>query len=555
MYDQFFNFFGLREDPFHVSPDPRFYQPTRTQESALAELLFGVETRQGFMVLTGEAGTGKTTLLNQLLDYLHRRHRSTALIFHARLEPAELLQFILRDFGVHCLSHVKGDMIDALYNWLLTRHSAGDLPVLIIDEAQALPAQTLDELRLLLNLETPRGKLLQIILSGQPELDEKLRLPALRQLRQRIMFHSRISLLAPEEIGTYISFRLSAAGSTDVSFFPEDAVQAIYAASHGIPRVINLLSEHALISAYAEQKRAISPEMIERIATDFDLLAQPLAVSDTPVPSRPRGRYAAYFPNLDSPLRPPVAPSPVPTPPSPVSVAAAARPAPLRTPEPEAAPAPTPAHAVAADGSSEEVRDFSRQWHRHRSHPNFAVFVRKAVGFLQRAWLTLSTSAVVSWRSLFAPKVLVPDVHLEAPTYVHQDDSVDPVPIAPPLPTMSIPRVDHPVAILRPPRPVAVVTPRPAPASRSVRHPLVHYFRSVYRSLAHDCHLFFRALTLTSPALELDSSPASRSVSSAIEKSHIRRNVLVPVAKWLRQPISPGPFSGPRRPERSASRK
>jgi len=280
MYEHFFNSFGLRENPFHVSPDPRFYFPTRAQESALTELLFGVETRQGLMVLTGEAGTGKTTLLNQFLDWLQHRGRSSAYVFHALLEPLELLQFILRDFGVSCTSNHKGDVVDALYSWLRARYAAGDLPVLILDEAQALPKETLDELRLLLNLETPRGKLLQIILSGQPELDEKLRLPALRQLRQRIMFHSRILLFTQEETAAYIARRLATAGRADSSLFPPEVVDAIYAYSRGIPRVVNLLSEHALISAYAEQQRIISPEMIRRIAVDFDLLAEPLAVKD-----------------------------------------------------------------------------------------------------------------------------------------------------------------------------------------------------------------------------------------------------------------------------------
>ena len=280
MYEHFFNSFGLRENPFHVSPDPRFYFPTRAQESALTELLFGVETRQGLMVLTGEAGTGKTTLLNQFLDWLQRRGRSSAYVFHALLEPLELLQFILRDFGVSCSSNHKGDVVDALYSWLRARNAAGDLPVLILDEAQALPKETLDELRLLLNLETPRGKLLQIILSGQPELDEKLRLPALRQLRQRIMFHSRILLFTQEETAAYIARRLATAGRADSSLFPPEVVEAIYASSRGIPRVVNLLSEHALISAYAEQQHVISPEMIRRIAVDFDLLAEPLTVKD-----------------------------------------------------------------------------------------------------------------------------------------------------------------------------------------------------------------------------------------------------------------------------------
>jgi type II secretory pathway predicted ATPase ExeA len=280
MYEHFLDSFGLRVNPFHVSPDPRFYFPTRSQESALTELLFGVETRQGLMVLTGEAGTGKTTLLNQFLDWLQHRGRSSAYVFHALLDPLELLQFILRDFGVSCTSNRKGDIVDALYSWLHARNAAGDLPVLILDEAQALPKETLDELRLLLNLETPRGKLLQIILAGQPELDEKLRLPALRQLRQRIMFHSRILLFTQEETAAYIDRRLARAGCANSSLFAPEVVEAIYASSRGIPRVINLLSQHALFSAYAAQQHVISPEMIRRIAADFDLLAEPLTVKD-----------------------------------------------------------------------------------------------------------------------------------------------------------------------------------------------------------------------------------------------------------------------------------
>src|SRR6516162_1986559 len=227
MYEQFFNFLGLREDPFHVSPNPRFYYSTPAHEAALAELLFGIETRQGLLVLTGEAGTGKTNLLNQILEWLHRLGRSSAYIFHTHLEPIGLLRFILSDFGVPCLSKSKSNLIIALHTWLLQRHAAGDLPVLILDEAQALPSHTLDELRLLLNLETPRGKLLQIILSGQPELDEKLRSPALGQLRQRIMFHARLSLITPHETASYIPNQLVVAGCSDSSLFPDQVIQDI----------------------------------------------------------------------------------------------------------------------------------------------------------------------------------------------------------------------------------------------------------------------------------------------------------------------------------------
>ena len=139
MYEQFFSFMGLREDPFHVSPDPRFYYSTPAHESALAELLYGIETRQGFLVLTGEAGTGKTCLLNQILDWLRRRGRSSAYIFHTHLKPIGLFRFILSDFGIPCQSKSKSDFVNALHTWLLQRHAAQDLPVLILDEAQGLP--------------------------------------------------------------------------------------------------------------------------------------------------------------------------------------------------------------------------------------------------------------------------------------------------------------------------------------------------------------------------------------------------------------------------------
>jgi type II secretory pathway predicted ATPase ExeA len=281
MYHQFFNFLGLREDPFHVSPDPRYFYTTPSHEAALAELLYGIEMRKGFMVLTGEAGTGKTSLLKQVLDWLKLRRRSTAYIFHTHVEPIGLLKLILHDFGISCHSRSKSELVSALHTWLLERHTAGDLPVLVLDEAQALPMQTLDELRLFLNLETPEGKLLQIILSGQPELEERLRLPELRQLRQRIVFHSRLELLSPKETAGYISRRLAVAGSPDSLLFPDEVVQDIYASSRGIPRVVNLLCEHALISAYAEKQHVVSPEMIQRVAADFDLVEQPLAVPES----------------------------------------------------------------------------------------------------------------------------------------------------------------------------------------------------------------------------------------------------------------------------------
>ncbi len=279
-YQCFFSYFGLRENPFHVSPDPRFYHSTPAHDSALNELQYGLHTRQGLLVLTGEAGVGKTTLLNNILESLEQRHISTAYVFHPLLEPAELFEFILRDFGVHFESRRKGDLLCSLHEWLIARNVAGDFPVLIIDEAQSLSSQALDELRLLLNLETARGKLLQIILVGQAELEEKLRRPELRQLRQRVLIHCRLPLFTEEQTVGYIHSRLSRAGLHARKLFPEETLRVIYEHSKGIPRLINLLCEHALLTAYGEQQEIIAPEVIQRIAIDFDLSAKPISVEN-----------------------------------------------------------------------------------------------------------------------------------------------------------------------------------------------------------------------------------------------------------------------------------
>ena len=277
-YELRFSFFGLQRNPFNVSPDPGFFFSTPAHESLLAELLFAIQARQGLMLLTGDSGSGKTTLLQQLLDTLSHKGVSTAYVFYSSLGVEDLYQFILQDFGVTCKSSRKGAVIQVLHRWLLQRRMAGDTPVIIIDEAQTVPAGTLDELRLLLNLESSDGKLVQIVLAGQPEFDEKLRRTELLQLRQRVMFRCRLPLLNPRETSAYIQSRLAHAGGTDPELFPEETVAAIYGYSKGIPRVINLLGERALINAYAEQKRSISPEDILYVASDFGLVENPLSL-------------------------------------------------------------------------------------------------------------------------------------------------------------------------------------------------------------------------------------------------------------------------------------
>lgn len=265
-----FGFFGLRENPFSINPNPRFLYLTPLTQAASQRLLDGIRDRKGLILLTGEVGTGKTLLLRRLLDWLAEQKMPTALIFNSHVNPDHLLDFILSDFGVRCDSDRKSDKLIALNNWLLERFRAGQTPVLVIDEAQGLPRHALEEVRLLLNLETPRQKLLQVVLAGQPELEEKLRRHELRQLRQRITVRCRTAPLTLNETLAYVQSRLRTAGATEPVFQPE-AAAAVYAYARGIPRVINLLCEHSLINACAESSRIVTPEFVERAAYDCQL--------------------------------------------------------------------------------------------------------------------------------------------------------------------------------------------------------------------------------------------------------------------------------------------
>src|ERR1700742_245342 len=198
-------FFGLRESPFNVNPDPRYLFLTRQIQEALAGLTYGIQNRKGFILLTGEVGTGKTTLLNRLLDWLHGQRVATAYIFNSRLEGTHLFEFMMAEFEIPCESREKSLVLLRLNQWLLERYRAGETAVLIVDEAQNLSDEVLEEIRLLTNLETSTEKLLQIVLTGQPELEEKLKLPQLRQLRQRITLRCRTAPLSIEETFGYIA--------------------------------------------------------------------------------------------------------------------------------------------------------------------------------------------------------------------------------------------------------------------------------------------------------------------------------------------------------------
>jgi general secretion pathway protein A len=277
MYHQFF---GLRESPFNVNPDPRYLFLTPSIQEALAGLTYGIQNKKGFILLTGEVGTGKTTLLNQLLASLRRQQVSTAFIFNSRLNVRQLFEFILADFGISCEPRSKSAMLLRLNQWLLERYRAGETAVLIIDEAQNLTPPVLEEIRLLTNLETSTEKLLQIVLTGQPELEEKLRLPELRQLRQRITLRLRTSSLALEEMYGYLQERLRIAGANGDSVFSDEAVQALHRFAQGIPRVVNLLCEHSMIHAYVAHERPVPAWIVEEAAREFQL------DDDAPFPSQ-----------------------------------------------------------------------------------------------------------------------------------------------------------------------------------------------------------------------------------------------------------------------------
>jgi general secretion pathway protein A len=266
MYKQFF---GLHENPFNANPDPRYLFLNPQAREALQEMTYGIQARKGLIVLTGEVGTGKTTLINCLLDSLRQQQTPTAFIFNSHLAINHLFDLVLADFGVPARTESKGNALMRLNQWLVERYRAGDTPVLIVDEAQGLPIDLLEEIRLLLNLENPHEKLLQIVLAGQPELEARLQQPDLRPFKQRITVRCKTAALTLEETHDYIGARLHIAGANGKSIFASQAVDAVHFYSRGIPRVVNLLCEHALINSYVEQVQPVSARIIEEIAREF----------------------------------------------------------------------------------------------------------------------------------------------------------------------------------------------------------------------------------------------------------------------------------------------
>jgi type II secretory pathway predicted ATPase ExeA len=278
-------FYGINDFPFGACPDPRFLYKLPHVQEALACLQYGIASRKGFVVMTGEVGTGKTTLLKTVLSSFTERRISTAFVFNPRLDPMDFLEFVLTDFGIPASSRTKpgmpqtkSGMLMQLNRWLIDRFRNGELCAIVVDEAQNLSWELLEEIRLLTNLETSSEKLVQIILSGQPELEEKLRDPSVRQLRQRISLWCRTRPLTLDETKAYIAKRLRIAGATQPVLTPE-AVERVHHYSKGIPRLINLVCEHSMISAYVEQVKPIPARIVESVSRELDLEEQPFVIS------------------------------------------------------------------------------------------------------------------------------------------------------------------------------------------------------------------------------------------------------------------------------------
>lgn len=284
--------YGLIRAPFEMTPDPAFLYLGEAHQEGLATLVYGVRARKGFVMLTGEVGTGKTTLLHALLAQLDPSTAS-AFLFNPRLDPLDFFRVLFDELGIEKPCQTKGEYLLALNEFLIERLRRDQPTLLIVDEAQNLSADMLEEIRLLSNLETPTSKLLQIMLVGQPELEEKLQQQELRQLRQRIVLRFRLQPFDPNETLAYIEERLRLAGYTGKGLFRRSAIQRIHEVSGGIPRLINVLCDGALLTGYSRGLAIIDGSLVEEAARDLGLA--PAAAAGAPVPA-PR-------PQAERPLR------------------------------------------------------------------------------------------------------------------------------------------------------------------------------------------------------------------------------------------------------------
>jgi len=264
-------FFGFTQNPFNMSPDPAFLFRSTQHEEALANLIYGVQSRKGFIVLTGEVGTGKTTMLECLRDFLNSQQIAFASLFNSRLTVEQFFEMLSYDLDLRCNRHSKTEVLLGLNNFLLERTAGGRTTVLIVDEAHNLDWDVLEEIRLLGNLENRRGKLLQIILAGQQELDRKLEQPEYRQLKQRIALRCLLRGFDPAETASYIDSRMARAGVKSQTIIPADLIDEIHYRSQGIPRLINAICDNLLLTSFAMESRLATLEMLDEVTADMRL--------------------------------------------------------------------------------------------------------------------------------------------------------------------------------------------------------------------------------------------------------------------------------------------
>jgi general secretion pathway protein A len=264
-------FFGFSESPFSLSPDPAFFYRSEQHEEALANLVYGVQARKGFIVLSGEVGTGKTTMLECLRDYLESQYIEFAFLFNSRVNVEQFFEMIAYDLDLPCQRTSKTDVLFALNQLLVEQAQEGRTVVLIVDEAHNLEWEVLEEIRLLGNLENRNGKLLQIILSGQPELDRKLDAPNLRQLKQRIVLRCNLQPFTLRDAVEYMESRLERVGMPEQEVFSEELMAEIHLRSQGIPRVINALCDNLLLTAFAMETKVCTLEMLDEVCKDMRL--------------------------------------------------------------------------------------------------------------------------------------------------------------------------------------------------------------------------------------------------------------------------------------------
>ena len=288
----YLKFFGLTSKPFELTPNPEFLFLTPSHREALAQLINGIQEQKGFILMTGEVGTGKTAVLRALVQRIDG-HANSAFIINSTLPFDEMLEYALADLGVSDPRGTRAQRLIALNRFLIEQRCAGRNTILIVDEAQNLSIETLEQIRLLSNFETNSAKLLQIVLSGQPELYEKLQRPELRQLKQRIGLRCRLAPMTAEEVGQYINSRQRVAAATR-QLFTDAAIQRIAAYSRGVPRIVNIVADHCLLSAYANQTPVVDADVVKRAIAYLE---------DNERDSRARWKLAASWTGMALPRR------------------------------------------------------------------------------------------------------------------------------------------------------------------------------------------------------------------------------------------------------------